>query len=186
MSEKKNFLSLQRKDLFELAVYCRKYAGELAEQDPSRVSLKHCYEFNSWLPKVRSYDRLAPALSDIKLARPITRWQIMSILALLGLVGFLFVSSYGSRSIRTLWLYGYPLFLICAYILPERLYGTTIELVEAKVLLVIDELERLLFSDEMDLSEAAFFHIKEDLKAARQELREQLDQAYRTRLNRFH
>jgi hypothetical protein len=65
------------------------------------------------------------------------------------------------------------------YFVPERLYGTTVELLEGKVLRVVDELDRMLQANEIGFTEAAFFKVRDNLSAARRELREQIDLAHR-------
>lgn len=172
---------LTRKDLYELAEYCRECATELARHEQSRVSLKHCNEFNKWLPVLKSYDQLANDLSGLKPAWPVARWQIMILATILGFGGYLALPRETFSPILRMWVVGYPFVLLIIYFLPERLYGTTIELVEAKVLYVVEKLERLLRSEDMGLSEAAYHRIKENLDSARTDLREQIDLAYRAR-----
>ncbi len=69
--------------------------------------------------------------------------------------------------------------MLIFYFVPERFYGTTVEMIEAKVLRVVDALDRLLQSAELGLTEAAYFRVKENLEAARRELRQQIDIAHR-------
>ncbi len=69
--------------------------------------------------------------------------------------------------------------MIALLFLPESLYGTTIELVQAKVLRVVDLLLDILNSDQMGFSEAAYFQARENLLDARAELRQQIDLAHR-------
>jgi hypothetical protein len=83
------------------------------------------------------------------------------------------------RNISSASIYGYFLLLVVFYFVPERLYGTTIELLEAKVLRVVDALDQLLHTTELGLTEAAYFRVKENLETARRELREQIDLAHR-------
>lgn len=170
---------LTRKLFYDLADHCREYALELARHEQLRVSLKHCYEFNAWLATLQSYDRLARPLAGLRAARPIARWQLMTLVAVLGL--FVLLSVAGRVDQRLFTTMGYGLFfsLLIFYFVPERLYGTTIELLEAKVLRVVDELEQLLQRNELDLTEAAYFRVKENLEAARRELRQQIDLAHR-------
>lgn len=171
---------LTRKEFYELAAHCRAYARELAKHDQNRVSLKHCYEFNQWLPSVKSYDLLAPHLVTLRPARPIARWQVLILGAVAGLIGFLLLSRQLSQATSSLIFYGFLFsLLMVAFFVPERLYGTTIELLEGKVLRVVDALERVLQSEELGFTEAAYFHVKEDLQASRQELRQQIDLAHR-------
>ena len=170
---------LYRKDFYELADYCRRYALELARHEQTRVSLKHCHEFNGWLPRVKTYDRLAPRLTDLQPARPIARWQLMALGAVIALIGVLTLPGRLDRSLSSVILYGYLFGLIIFYFVPERLYGTTIELLEGKLLRIVDALEQVLLSGEMEFSEAAFFQTKENLQVARRELRQQIDLAHR-------
>jgi hypothetical protein len=63
--------------------------------------------------------------------------------------------------------------------LPEHIYGTTMELLQAKVLFIVDALLDLLNSGSMDFSEAAFYRARENLLVAHEELRQQIDLAHR-------
>ena len=162
-----------------MAERCRTLAVELAQHDQSRVNLNQCRQFNAWLPVVRSYDLLAPRLATLRPARPIARWQIM----LLGLAaGFVTVGAFGSRlgqDAATMALYAISLALLLLFFVPERMYGTTIELLEGKVLRIVDALEQILVADELRLSEAAYYRVKDNLEQARRELRQQIDLAHR-------
>ena len=71
---------LDRKEFYDLTVYCREYALELAHYDQHKVNLKQCNHFNDWLRGLRRYEELAPALASLRPARPIARWQIMVLL----------------------------------------------------------------------------------------------------------
>ncbi len=112
-------------------------------------------------------------------ARPITRWQVMTIGAVLGLIALLGLPSIVSRSTSSIVLYGYLLVWVMFLFVPERLYGTTIEQLEGKVLRIVEDLEVLLMSGEMGFSEAAYFQVKENLSEAKRELRQQIDLAHR-------
>lgn len=180
MGDERPMQPLTRKEFYELAAQCRAYAQELARNDQNRVSLKHCHAFNQWLPQVKSYDLLAPHLASLRPARPIARWQVVVLAVVGGL--FLFVLAgpalgqlYGSMA-----LYAYLFFMLMfTFFVPERLYGTTIELLEAKVLRVVEALESVLQRDDLGFTEAAYFRVKEDLRESRQELRQQIDLAHR-------
>lgn len=171
---------LTRKEFYELAEECRNYAQELARYDQNRVNLKKCHEFNRWLPRVKSYDLLAPRLVTLRPARPIARWQVVILGAVAGLLGMLFFGRTLDQSVMSLLLYGFifSLFLF-AFFVPERLYGTTIELLEGKVLRVVDALDHVLQNEELGFTEAAYFRVKEDLQVSRHELRQQIDLAHR-------
>src|SRR5690606_8308781 len=58
-------IPLTRKEFFDLAEECRAYAVELAHHDQARVNLHHCYRFNAWLARVKSYEQLGPALATL-------------------------------------------------------------------------------------------------------------------------
>jgi len=170
---------LTRKEFYEMAERCRALSVELAQYDQSRVNLNQCRQFNAWLPFVRSYDLLAPRLATLRPARPIARWQVM----LLGLAaGFMAYGAFGSslgRDAAAMALYAIFFTLLLVFFVPERMYGTTIELLEGKVLRIVDALEQVLVSDELGLSEAAYFRVKDNLEQARRELRQQIDLAHR-------
>ncbi|MCC6454372.1 MAG: hypothetical protein IT328_05475 [Caldilineaceae bacterium] len=172
-------LPLTRKELYDLAAHCRTYAQELARHEQTRVNLKHCHEFNSWLAKLKSYDLLARPLATLQAARPVARWQVMVLAGVVGLILLLVLPGRVDRALSTAIVYGFFLLLIIFYFVPERLYGTTIELLEAKVLRVVDALDELLHNAELGLTEAAYFRVKENLEAARHELRQQIDLAHR-------
>jgi hypothetical protein len=170
-------MPLTRREFYQLAEQCRTYAAELAHFDQTRVNLAQCHKFNSWLPTLKSYEQLAPLLATLQPARPIARWQLMTLAAILGFLLFAMLSARGIRQAAGFYSYLFALFLF--YFVPERLYGTTVELLEGKVLRVVDALDQLLTHGDLEFSEAAFFQVKENLQAARRELREQIDLAHR-------
>ena len=69
--------------------------------------------------------------------------------------------------------------IVAVFFIPESVYGTTTELLEGKVLRVVDVLLEILNSGTMGFSEAAFFRTRENLLKAREELRLQIDLAHR-------
>lgn len=170
---------MTRKDFYDLAERCREQALELARHDQMRVSLKHCHEFNAWLSELKSYDRLMRPLASLDGARPISRWQVMVLAAVVGVIMLFALPTMMGRELASAVIYGYFFSLLLLYFVPERLYGTTIELIEAKVLRIVDVLDRMLQTNELGLTEAAFFRVKENLEAARRELRQQIDLAHR-------
>ena len=170
---------LTRKDFFELTVYCRTYASDLARYDQHRVNLKECNRFNTWLIQVKRYDKLDSALRNLAPARPIARWQIMVLLAVLWVILWLALPGRVDRGLMAAMLVGGMGTIVVMMFLPESLYGTTMELLDAKVLRVVDALLELLNSGKMNLSEAVYFKAKENLTAAREELRLQIDLAHR-------
>jgi hypothetical protein len=174
-----NLAPLTRREFYKLAEYCREYALELARYDQTRVNLHQCHKFNSWLPQLKGYAHLAPFLQTMKPARPITRWQILALAIVVGLILLAALGASSSQLWRSTFFYSYLAALFVFYFMPERLYGTTIELIEGKVLRVVDALEALLHSGDLDFTEAAYFQAKENLHIARRELRQQIDLAHR-------
>lgn len=172
-------MPLTRKEFYDLAAHCRDYAQELARHDQSRVNLPHCHQFNQWLAKIHSYNLLATPLASLQGARPVARWQVMVLVGVLGVILMFALSGRVDRALSSAITSGYFLCMVLLYFVPERLYGTTIEMIEAKVLRVVDVLEQLLQTHELGLTEAAYFRVKENLEAARRELREQIDLAHR-------
>ena len=169
---------LTRKEFYELADQCRERALELALFDQNRVNRQQCRRFNLWLARLKTYDQLAPGLHDISAARPITRYDLMAAAFLLWLaLLFLLREQLGVAGNRILAFSMWGL-VILLYFLPESLYATTVELLEAKVLRVVETLEVLLISQEMEVTEAVFFKIKENLNTARRELRQQIHLAH--------
>lgn len=170
---------LTRSEFYRLAETCRTYALDLAQHDQSRVNLQECYKFNEWFAEVRAYAQLRPALQSVRLARPIARWQVLILVALLGWVLFLAFGGRMPRVLSTSLLMSHMFLLVLLYFVPQRLYGTTVEMLEGKVLRVVDALEALLMSGDLEFTEAAFFQAKENLQDARRELRQQIDLAHR-------
>lgn len=171
---------LTRREFYQLAERCRAYALELAHFDQARVNLQQCHEFNRWLVELKRYDLLAAPLRALKPARPVARWQLFTIGLVLGLILFALISSRFARTENAIFFYSYVGGLVVLYLLPERLYGTTIELLEGKLLRIVDTLDGLLAENKLGFTEAAFFQVKENLEAARRELRQQIDLAHRS------
>lgn len=170
---------LDRKTFFDLAAECRTYAAELANFDQDRVHLKECHRFNVWLAHLRRYDRLAPRIAAIPPARPVARWQIVTLLVVVWAILALALPSMVSQQWAMVLLGGWLFTVVAAFFIPESLYGTTTELLEAKVLRVVDILLEMLDSNALGFTEAAFFKTKADLLAAKAELRQQIDLAHR-------
>ncbi len=168
---------LTRHDFFQLTERCRADASDLARYDQGHVNLAECHKFNGWLQQLKSYDLLAKPLRTLAPARPIARWQVMTLAAVLGMVWMLFLANQGIRTLNYSFFYFLLLFIL--YFVPQRLYGTTIELLEGKLLRIVDLLDDLLQRGDLDFSEAAYFRAKENLTAARRELRQQIDLAHR-------
>ncbi len=170
---------LTRKEFYDLADQCKERALELALFDQNRVNRKQCRHFNMWLARLKTYDQLAPGVQDISAARPITRYDLMAAAVVLWLVSMFLLREQLSVGGNRFLAFGVWGLVILLYFLPESLYATTVELLEAKVLRVVEALEALLISQEMEVTEAVFFKIKENLNTARRELRQQIHLAHR-------
>ena len=57
---------------------------------------------------------------------------------------------------------------------PPRFYGTSVEAVEGRVLLVVEKMQAMMQAGEMEFSEAAFFQVRDVLREANAELRQQV------------
>lgn len=171
---------LARKDFYDLSAVCRAYALDLARFDQNRVNLKECHRFNGWLAELRSYDRLAEPLRTLSPARPVARWQIMVIEGVIWLILAAALPSYVDRNLTTAVLVGGTLLIVSNLFIPESVFGTTVELLQGKVLRVVDVLTDILNSGGMQFSEAAFYQVRENLQAAHNELRQQIDLAHRS------
>lgn len=170
---------LDRKAFFDLAAECRTYAAELANFDQDRVNLRECHRFNAWLAYLRRYDWLAPRIATIPTARPVARWQIVTLLFVVWGILALALPGMVSQQWAMVLLGGWLFTVVAAFFIPESLYGTTTELLEAKVLRVVNILLEMLDSGVLEFTEAAFFRTKENLLAAKAELRQQIDLAHR-------
>ena len=170
---------LTRKAFFDLTVHCRSYAAELARFDQHRVNLKQCHRFNGWLAELKSYDKLSGPLQTLAPARPVARWQIVVLLIVVWLILWLALPGRVDRGLQVAALVGGMGSIVVMFFLPESIYGTTMELLDAKVLRVVDTLLALLNNGDLGLSEAVYFQAKENLLAAHEELRQQIDLAHR-------
>lgn len=170
---------LTRPEFYQLTEFCRDYAFDLAQHDQTRVNLQQCYKFNQWFAGVKLFAQLEPALRQIRHAWPVARWQVITLAAVVGWILLMALSSRLPRTFGVAFLTTYAFSLILLYFVPERLYGTTIEMIEGKVLRVVEALESLLMSGDLELTEAVFFRAKENLEQARRELRQQIDLAHR-------
>ena len=174
-----SLLPLTRKAFFELAVRCRRYAAELARFDQSRVNLAECHRFNQWLAEVRRYGKLHAALATVKQARPIARWQLLVLLSVLNLMLLVALPGRVERTTYMIAISGAISSYFLLFMIPESWYGTTVEMIEGKILKVVETLETIHASGELEFTEAVWFQAKEHLAAARSELRQQIDLAHR-------
>ncbi len=172
-------LPLDRKAFYDLAATLPAYAAELANHDQHRVNLKECHRFNGWLAHVKRFEPLAQRLATLRAARPVARWQIVTIMVVIWVLLALILPGRVNQQMYTVMIGSWLLTIVAAFFIPESVYGTTTELIEGKVLRVVDSLLQILNSGTMDFSEAAFYRTRENLLKAREELRLQIDLAHR-------
>jgi hypothetical protein len=170
---------ISRKEFYALAFQLRDYAGELASHDPRRVVLKECHRFNRWLSDLRRHRELSPILADVRNARPVARWQVMALYAVVWGIVYLWSIGRVEGMTQLLLLNGMAIGFIGFIFIPEGVYGTTIEEIEGRVLRVVQAMEAMLAREEIQFTEGAFYKVREALKQAHYELREQLDLAHR-------
>jgi len=170
---------LTRKAFYDLAVQCRDLAQELARHDQDQVDVALCRRFNEWLPQILAYDPLRAALPNLTPARPLTRWMLFSAITLASLVLALIFREFLGRLFLFAMVSAVTLTAITLFLLPVRFYGTTVALIEGKVLRVVNVMEAMLLEEKMGFTEAAFFVVKDNLSAARAELRQQIHLAQR-------
>lgn len=165
---------LTRSEFYKLSHECLEYARRLATHDQDEVSRALCREYNQFLDHVRSYDLLRQPLAQLGPARGITRWMVLSAV----LLSWLLLSMVGSwflGQLSLMLLLGVSTMLIfMVYLVPPAAYGTSVEQIEGGVLAVVTELQKILTSDQLNLSEAAYFVARDVLQEASDELRQQV------------
>lgn len=166
--------ALTRKAFYDLAQECRTYAMRLATSDPNLVSREHVHEFNRFLARVREYDALQPRLKSLQPGRALTRTML---LAVIGMV-WLLLAIFGTRvlspvaAVVLLSLTSSLVFIL--FLIPPAIYGTSVEAIEGRVLAVVEAMQDLLESGDMQFSEAAYFAARDTLRSAADELRQQV------------
>ncbi len=168
-----------RKHFFALSEECRAYATALARRDPHHVELAECRRMNTWLRALMRYESLGPRIAFLKPARPVARWQVATLTFTIWLILYVYASTRGHATLATLVLNSSLLLILTFFMLPERVFGTTIEGLEGKLLSVVEALEEMLAAVDMGFSQAAYFQVRDNLAAARAELRQQIDLAHR-------
>ncbi len=165
---------LTRKELYNLAKECRDYAMRLANHDQNTVDRALCYEFNQFLPRVSSYDKLGPKIAHLKPARPITRGMVLAgVLAFW--LGVLLVAALVGLQFSTLfWMAASVTLIFMVFLIPPSVYGTSVEAIEGRVLVVVQALQDLLDNGDMEFTEAAYFQVRDTLREAADELRQQV------------
>ncbi|MEI2690432.1 MAG: hypothetical protein V9H69_12295 [Anaerolineae bacterium] len=123
---------------------------------------------------MRSYDKLASRLTQIRPARPITRGMVLgAVLALwlaMALIGIRVLPTF--PGLLALSVAASLIFVV--FLVPPALYGTSVEAIEGRVLVVVEALQDLLDHGDMQFSEAAYFQVRDTLRQAADELRQQV------------
>jgi hypothetical protein len=165
---------LTRKAFYDLAKECREYAMRLANHDQDSVARALCAEFNQFLARVRTYDQLAPRLAQIKTARPITRAMVLAGVLAFWLAAALVAAVVGLRFSTLFWMVSSVSLIFLVFLVPPAVYGTSVEAIEGRVLVVVQALQELLDHGDMQFSEAAYFQVRDTLREAADELRQQV------------
>lgn len=169
---------LTRKEFYDLAHECRDYALRLANYDQDSVNRALCKEWNAFLPRMRVYDSLRPSLAHLQPARGITRVIVLGSTLLAYFFIVLVVVRLIPRSASPLLLGISALLVLGVAMIPPAVYGTSVEAIEGRVLVVVEALEGLL--DQQQFTEAAYFEVRDTLRQAAAELRQQVSLNRRT------
>lgn len=165
---------LTRKEFYTLVKECRDYAMRLANHDQDSVKRALCHEFNQFLARVRAYDKLGPRLMHLQTARPITRAMMLAAVLTFWLAMVL-VGIRVMPQFPALFALGISVSLIfLVFLVPPSVYGTSVEAIEGRVLVVVEALQAILEHDDMQFSEAAYFQARDTLREAADELRQQV------------
>ncbi len=165
---------LTRKEFYDLAHDCREYAMRLATHDQDSVDRLVCHEFNRFRERVATYDPLRATAASLGKARPVTRWLVIIITLAIWLVCVLIATQFLTFLSAGLLLGLTTILIFTVLMVPPRVYGTSVEAVEGRVLVVVEKLQAMLQTDELGFSEAAFFQVRDLLREANAELRQQV------------
>ena len=174
--------ALTRNEFYKLSQECRDYARRLALHDQQKVERPLCLECNQFLARVQAYDALQGRLKGVRPARPITRGLVMTVFLIASFLLALLVLPAVSRGVMTGYSVAWPLLALGVFLVPPTFYGTSVEQIEGKVLRVVEALQAILEKNELDVTEAVFFMIKEVLDEAHNELHDQIYLAHPTRM----
>jgi len=163
---------LTRKEFYGLAHECRNYAMRLANYDQDSVNRGLCKEWNAFLPRVRAYDTLRPRLDRLQPARGITRAIVLGAALLAYFFVVLVVVRLIPQAMSPLLLGISAMLIFAVALIPPSVYGTSVEAIEGRVLVVVQALEGLL--DQEQFTEAAYFEVRNVLREAAAELRQQV------------
>lgn len=165
---------LTRKEFYDLAKECRDYAMRLANHDQDSVDRTLCREFNLYLEHVSSYDRLGPKIAHLKRARGITRAMVLAGVMTFWLAMVLLAGVIGLQFSTLFWMAISVTLIFLVFLIPPAVYGTSVEAIEGRVLVVVQALQDLLEHGDMQFSEAAYFQVRDTLREAGDELRQQV------------
>ncbi len=166
--------ALTRKEFYTLARECRDYAMRLANYDQDSVNRTLCHEFNQFLARMRTYDKLAPRLTQLQPARPITRGMVLAGVLAFWLSAALVAAVAGLNFPTLFWMVSSVSLIFLVFLIPPAVYGTSVEAIEGRVLVVVQALQDLLDHGDMQFSEAAYFQARDTLREAADELRQQV------------
>lgn len=163
---------LTRKEFYDLAHECRAYAMRLATHDQDTVDRAVCAEWNTFLQRIRTYDQLRPHLAQLQPARGLTRVMVVGGTLLVYFLLVMVVIRLVPQAATPLLLAGSSLLVFGSIMIPPAMYGTSVEAVEGRVLVVVEALESLL--DQEQFTEAAYYAVRDVLREAKAELRQQV------------
>ena len=122
--------------------------------------------------RVGAYDLLRPYLARLQPARGITRAIVLGGALLANCFLVLVVVRLFPQAMSPLFLGISAMLVFAVAVIPPSLYGTSVEAIEGRVLVVVEALEGLL--DQQQFTEAAYFEVRNTLRQAAAELRQQV------------
>ena len=165
---------LNRKEFYQLAHDCRDYAMRLATHDQNSVDRLVCHEFNRFRERVATFDKLQQTAASLGKARPVTRLLVITITLGAWLICVLIATQFLTFLSAGLLLGLTTVLIFTVMMIPPRVYGTSVEAIEGRVLVVVEKLQAILNTDELGFTEAAFFQVRDVLREANAELRQQV------------
>ena len=121
---------------------------------------------------MRAYDSLRPRLAQLQPARGITRAMVLVCALLVNFIIVLLVVRLFPQAMSPLFLGISAMLVFVVAVIPPSIYGTSVEAIEGRVLVVVEALEGLL--DQQQFTEAAYFEVRNTLREAAAELRQQV------------
>ena len=115
---------------------------------------------------------MRPSLAQLQPARGITRAIVLVAALLANFIIVLLVVRLFPQAMSPLFLGISAMLVFVAAVIPPSLYGTSVEAIEGRVLVVVEALEGLL--DQQQFTEAAYFEVRDTLRQAAAELRQQV------------